>query len=57
MLVLANKLLEKIPNPCNAKEHHQSFIKKKNSKSVKQSKINTHQSKTSHKLSKTIRQK
>ena len=59
----------------NAKKHYQSFIKKKNRKSVKQSEIIIYQSKsfensdmvgiksvvteypkTSHKLSKTIRQ-
>ena len=75
MLLLANKLIEKIPDSRNAKEHYQSFIRKKNTKSVKQSKIITYQPKTfenpnlvdiksvitehpktSHKLSKTIRQ-
>ena len=69
------KLTEKIPDPQNAKEHYQPFIKKKNTESVKQSKIITQQRKTfespnifdiksvviehpktSHKLSKTIRQ-
>ena len=30
-----NKLIEKLPDPHNAKEHYQSFIKKKNTKSVK----------------------
>ena len=35
---IANKLIEKIPDPHNAKEHYQSFIrKKKNTKSVQQS--------------------
>ena len=28
LLLLANKLIEKIPDPRNAKEHHQAFIKK-----------------------------
>ena len=75
LLVLANKLIDKIPDPRNAKEYYQSFIRKKNTKSVKQSKIITYQHKTfensnivdiksiiaehlktSHKLSKTIRQ-
>ena len=65
----ANKLIK---NPRNPKEHYQSFIRKKNRKSVKQSEIITYQPKTfdtveiksiiaehpktSHKLSKTIRQ-
>ena len=31
-LLLANKLMEKIPNPHNAKEHYLSFIRKKNRK-------------------------
>ena len=45
LLLLANKLVEKIPCPCNAKEHYQSFVRKKNSKSVKQSEIITYQPK------------
>ena len=28
LLLLANKLIEEIPDPRNAKEHHQAFIKK-----------------------------
>ena len=28
LLLLAIKLIEKIPDPCNAKEHYQSFMKK-----------------------------
>ena len=28
-LLLANKLIEKTPNPCSAKEYYQSFIRKK----------------------------
>ena len=36
LLLLANKLIEKIPDPGNAKEHYQSFIRKKNTKSEKQ---------------------
>ena len=35
LLLLANKLIEKIPDPRNAKGHYQSFIRKKNTKSVK----------------------
>ena len=75
LLSLANILIRNIPNPCNAKEHYQSFTIKKNRKSVKQSEIITYQPKTfqnpnivdiksvitehpktSHKLSRTIRQ-
>ena len=43
--MLANKLIENIPDPPNAKEHHWSFIRKKNRKSVKQSEIITYQPK------------
>ena len=45
LLLLANKLIEQIPDPYNAKEYYQSFIRKKNTKSVKQSKIFTYQPK------------
>ena len=40
LLLLASKLTEKIPDPWNAKEHYQSFIRKKEKKrkSVKKSK-------------------
>ena len=44
--MLANKLTEKIPNPRDVKEHYQSFIRKKNTKSIKQAKIITYQPKT-----------
>ena len=44
--MLASKLIEKIPDSRNAKEHYQSFIRKKNTKSVKQSEIITYQPKT-----------
>ena len=45
--MLVNKLIEKIPDPCNAKEHYQSFIRKKNKKKiVKQSELITYQPKT-----------
>ena len=44
-VVFVNKLIEKIPDPRNAKEHYQSFVKKKK-KSVKQSGIITYQPKT-----------
>ena len=65
--MFATKLTEKIPDPCNAKEYYQSFIRKKSTKSIKQSKTIIWQPKTlenlksviiehpkiSHKLSKT----
>ena len=47
LLLLTNKLIEKVPDPHNNKEHYQSFIRKKNRKSVKQSDIITYQPKTS----------
>ena len=46
LLLLANKLIEKILDPCDAKEQYQSFIRKKTTKSVKQSEIITYQPKT-----------
>ena len=46
LLLLATKLIEKIVDPCNAKEHYQPFIRKKNTKSVKRLKIITQQPKT-----------
>ena len=66
--VACKQINRKIPDPCNAKEQYQSFIRKKNRKSVKQSKtfdypnivdiksVITDHTETSHKLSKTIRQ-
>ena len=72
LLLLPNKLMKNMPDPCNAKEHSQSFTIKKNIKSVKQSKtitcepktfdtadkksVFTKHPKTLNKLSKTIRQ-
>ena len=44
--MFANKLMVKIPYPRNAKQHYQSFIKRKNRKSVKQLKVITDQPKT-----------
>ena len=35
-----------MPDPCNTKKHYQSFIRKKNKKSVKQSDIINYQPKT-----------
>ena len=40
------KIIEKIPNPCDTREHYQSFIRKKNTKSVKLSEIVTYQPET-----------
>ena len=45
LLLLANTLIEKISDPCYTKEHYQSFLRKKNIKSVKQSEIITYQPK------------
>ena len=72
LLLLANKLREKIPDPRNDKQHFESILRRKNMKSVKQSEIiaylpetfdtldikavTTEHPKTSHKLSNTIRQ-
>ena len=36
LLLLATKLTEEIPDPCNTNEIIKSFIRKKNTKSVKQ---------------------
>ena len=47
LLLLANKLIEKLPDPGNAKEHYESSFRNKNTKSVKQSRIITYQPKTS----------
>ena len=45
-MLLDNKLIEKIPDPRDSKEHYQLFMRKKNTKSVKQSKIIIYQTKT-----------
>ena len=45
LLLLANKLIRKIPDPRDANKH-QSFLRKKNRKSGKQSEIITYQPKT-----------
>ena len=39
LLLLATKLAEEIVNPRNAKEHYQSFIRKKDAKLVKKKRI------------------
>ena len=33
LFLLANKLIENVPDPRNAKEHYESFLRKKNRKS------------------------
>ena len=45
-LFLQNKLIEKIPDPCNDKGPHQSFVRKKNTKSVEEPKMFTQERKT-----------
>ena len=45
ILWLANKFIEKIPDPRNAKQHYHSFLRRENIKSVKQSEIITNQPK------------
>ena len=44
--MLATKLNEKIVHPNNAKEYYKSYLKRKNTKLVKRSKIMTQQLKT-----------
>ena len=46
LLLLASKLIEKIPDSRNTKEYCRLFRRKKNRKSVKQSEIITYQPKT-----------
>ena len=48
LLLFANKLTEKVFDTCNAKQHYESYLIKKNQKSVKLAEI-------VHKLSETIR--
>ena len=43
---LKKRLIEKMPDPLNAKEHYHPFIRKKNTKLVKQSEIITYQPKS-----------
>ena len=45
LLFLASKLIKKIPDASNSKEHYQFFLKNENKKSVKLSKIITQQPK------------
>ena len=44
--IFSKKTKRKIRDPSNAKEHYQSYLKRKNTKSVKRSKRITHQLKT-----------
>ena len=46
LFLLASRLKEKVNDPRNAKEHHESFLRKKNKKSVKQSAIFTYRPNT-----------
>ena len=46
-IVAWKQINKKVPDPRNAKEHYQSFLRKKNTNSVKKLKIVTHQPKTS----------
>ena len=42
LFLLANKLIENVPDSRNAKEHYESFLRKRNRKSVKKSEIITY---------------
>ena len=44
--IVREQINKKIRDPRNAKEHYQSFMRKKNTKSVKQSETSTYQPKT-----------
>ena len=44
--MLANKLIETIPDPRNAKEHYKLFMKKESAKSGKQSEVIIYERKT-----------
>ena len=46
LLFLANKLMETIPDPRNAKQHYLSFIRRENRKLIKQLKMITDRPKT-----------
>ena len=64
------RVVKKQPDPCNTKEHYQSFIRKKTKQSIKQAKVecfensnivdikpvNAKHPKTLHELSKSNRQ-
>ena len=36
LLLLVNKLIANVPGPCNVNEYYDSFLRKKNKKSVAQ---------------------
>ena len=44
-LLLITKSIEKIPDALSVKQYYQSYLKRKSTKQVKQSKIITHQTK------------
>ena len=44
--MFANKLIEKVSDPRNAKQHYESFLKKKKGKSDKQPEMITYQTKS-----------
>ena len=46
LFLLANKLIETIPDPRNAKEHYKLFMKKESTKSGKQSEVIIYERKT-----------
>ena len=50
LLLLATKLTEKIPDVSNAKKYYKSYLKRKNTKFIKQSNIITQQAKTTENL-------
>ena len=45
-MLITNKWIQELSDPCNVIEHYESFIRKKTRKSVKQSEIITYQPKT-----------
>ena len=47
LLLLTKELIEEVSDPSNAKEYYESFLRKKNKKSVKKSEIITYQPKAS----------
>ena len=51
LLLFPNKLIEKVPDPSNSKQHYESFLRKKSRKSVKRSEIINYQPKTFQNLS------
>ena len=44
-MLLTKELIEEVSDPSNAKEYYESFLRKKNKKSVKKSEIITYQPK------------